>query len=732
MVTLLLIIAAIACLALGCLIVFQDTKRFANIIFVGICLCFGIWAISVMLFLRSTTPDSALVTAKVFYVVAALFPALLLIFALIFPKQENKISIPTLSLIGLTGLIMSTLVVVYPGFVIKDIVISGSNYYGVVDSMTYILYAVYFVVFFGIAIAVALNKFFTYRGSRRMQAGLYAIGILIDSIPGLITNLLLPYYGDYRFIWVGPAASIFFLSLTAYAIIRHGLFSVQLAAVRSTAYLFTLIALSAIYYMFAYLASLVLLHGQASSAVGVGPINIILALILAFLFQPIKHFFDRITNRLFYKDGYNVDDFFTRLNKVLAATTDLRLVLEHAAQEIGDTLKSEQTFFFIYTDKDHFVTGGTKQHKELPRADALALDNVGDRVDGVIVASVRESNDPIRRLLASHKIELVLPLIQSGEKVGYLCLGNHLNSHYTTHDMKVLNAVAGELIIAIENALSVQEVRELNDSLQQRVDDATKELRTSNAQLQRLDKAKDDFISMASHQLRTPLTSVKGYISMVREGDVGKISKDQDQMLGEAFASSERMVHLINDFLNVSRLQTGKFLIDKRPVDLAKVIEQELDSLVTNAKSRNLAFTYTPPKDFPMLNLDEDKIRQVIMNFSDNAIYYSTEGTKIKVKLAVQGKEAIFTVTDNGIGVPRAEQSQLFNKFYRASNARRQRPDGTGVGLYLAKKVIDAHDGKLVFESVEGKGSTFGFKLSLDKLAVTSDSNNLDNQNNKN
>ncbi len=212
---------------------------------------------------------------------------------------------------------------------------------------------------------------------------------------------------------------------------------------------------------------------------------------------------------------------------------------------------------------------------------------------------------------------------------------------------------------------------------------------------------------------------------MVREGDAGKITKSQDQLLGEAFTSSERMVHLINDFLNVSRLETGKFLIDKRPVNLAKIIEQELDSLSTTAQSRNLSFDYTAPKTFPVLNLDEDKMRQVIMNFSDNAMYYSTEKGKIKVKLAVIGTDAVLTVTDAGIGVPRAEQSQLFNKFYRASNARRQRPDGTGVGLYLAKKVIDAHGGKVIFESVEGKGSTFGFRLPIDKLGAASDTDNL-------
>jgi signal transduction histidine kinase len=324
-----------------------------------------------------------------------------------------------------------------------------------------------------------------------------------------------------------------------------------------------------------------------------------------------------------------------------------------------------------------------------------------------------------------------MPLRQGSKAIGFLCMGEHLNSGYSSRDIRVLQTIADELVIAIQNASSIQEVRELNTNLQQRVESATKELRLSNAQLQRLDKAKDDFISMASHQLRTPLTSVKGYISMVRDGDVGKINKSQDELLSEAFNSSERMVHLINDFLSVSRLQTGKFLIDKHPINLAKIIEQELDSLATNAESRNLSFVYKPPKDFPMLNLDEDKIRQVIMNFSDNAIYYCKEGTKIKVTLAIEGKDAVFKVIDTGIGVPRAEQSQLFNKFYRASNARKQRPDGTGVGLYLAKKVIDAHEGKVIFESAEGKGSTFGFRLPIDILRAGSDTDNLKDQDNK-
>jgi signal transduction histidine kinase len=268
-------------------------------------------------------------------------------------------------------------------------------------------------------------------------------------------------------------------------------------------------------------------------------------------------------------------------------------------------------------------------------------------------------------------------------------------------------------VIAIQNAQSVDEVRKLNSTLEQRISAATGELRRSNAQLQRLDKAKDEFISMASHQLRTPLTSIKGYLSMLIEGDIGAVSKEQKKVLSEAFVSSERMVRLIGDFLNVSRLQTGKFVIEKHPVDLARMVQREIDGLEQNALARDMKFVYKKPKDIPMLNIDENKVQQVVMNFCDNAIYYSKEKSKITVTLQKSGNSVVFKVIDTGIGVPKAEQARLFQKFFRAENARRARPDGTGVGLFLAKKVIDDHGGSIIFESKEGKGSTFGFRLPI-------------------
>lgn len=578
------------------------------------------------------------------------------------------------------------------------------------------LYAAGFVLLLGLITRNSLILSSRWEKSRKIQARLVWIAFSCSALAGLLLNTVLPIiFNNWQLTRLSPFVTVILVGTIVYAIARHGLFDVRLAVVRTAAYVLSIGSLAGLYYLFAYTVSSLFIGG-GTNIIEQSPLTVGLALVLAFFFQPTKRLFDRFTNKIFYKDNYNSDDFFAQLNKILTSTTDLRGLLERAATEIGRTLKSEQAFFFINTLDGHYLSAGTPQHKQLPKKDTQQLEEVRDMQHGVIVASVREPRDPIRRLMSSHRIELILPLVQADKVIGYLCLGENLTSGYTTRDMKVLSTVSDELSIAIQNALSIQEVKALNETLQQRVKEATSELRASNAQLQRLDKAKDEFVGMASHQLRTPLTSVKGYISMVIEGDAGKITDAQKHLLDEAFTSSERMVHLINDFLNVSRLQTGKFLIDKRPTQLAKVIEQELDSLATTAASRNLAFSYKPPEGFPLLDLDEGKIRQVIMNFTDNALYYSPEHTNIHVKLTSDDDEVVFTVKDAGIGVPLAEQSQLFSKFYRASNARKQRPDGTGVGLYLAKKVVDAHGGKVIFESAEGQGSTFGFRLPLEKL----------------
>jgi len=302
----------------------------------------------------------------------------------------------------------------------------------------------------------------------------------------------------------------------------------------------------------------------------------------------------------------------------------------------------------------------------------------------------------------------ICPLKASNRLLGLLVLGVAVKGEgVSLYQQNLVDRLTGTISIAVENRLLYEELQE-----------ATARLQVQNRKLKELDQTKDEFISMASHQLRTPLTAVKGYLSMVLEGDTGVITKNQKELLERAFNGAQNMVYLIADLLNVSRLQTGKFVIENKPTDLAVVVEKEVAQLQATAASRKLTLNYRKPSDFPILSLDENKIRQVVMNFIDNAIYYTPAGGSIDVALSQTPDSVTYTVTDSGLGVPVSEQPHLFTKFYRAGNARKMRPDGTGLGLYMAKKVIAAQGGAIIFKSTEGKGSIFGFSFPLSNGAT--------------
>jgi len=717
-----LLVTCIINLALGLFVLFFSPRAGFARSFVSMSIMICLWIVAN--FMADYHIDSITINNianKLSYVGAYSVVLSGLIFTHYFPVKQKSSSIEILLLsittIAIIGLSLTNLIA-------GEATIDATNNIQFSTGELLWLYAIGFVVPL-VYITKNMIRPSLYRDpNRRVQARLISIAFITSAVIGLLFSVILPSLSnDWSIAKFGPLSTIVLVIVIVYAIARHGLFDIKLAIVRTSAYLLSLLMLSVIYYLIAYIVSMILFNGSISSSVSISPVNIVLALLLAFIFQPIKRFFDKFTNKIFYKDNYNTDEFFARLNRIITLTTDLRDLLQGSANEIATTLKIDQAFFAVLKNDNGVISAGTDKHERMPHSDINKIDDyIQTNGSKNIIKSLLESGDAdvdLLRMMTSHKIEIIIPLMLSDKRIGYLCLGDKKSSNFNTRDINVLETASDELTVAIQNALAVEEIREFNTTLQQRIANATKELRSSNAMLRRLDKAKDEFVSMASHQLRTPLTSVKGYISMVIDGDVGKVNDQQKHLLEEAFSSSERMVHLISDFLNVSRLQTGKFVIDKQPTDLARIVNEEMESLLPNATARNLKIDYKVPVDFPMLNLDEGKIRQVVMNFADNALYYSHEGTTIDIDLTIEGDDVVYTVKDNGIGVPRAEQSQLFTKFYRASNARTQRPDGTGVGLYLAKKVIHEHGGEVIFKTIENKGSTFGFRLPLDKLKPT-------------
>lgn len=710
-----LIIAGVMSLVFGLMVVANQPRQPATRFFFVLTVGIALWALGIAAFLATNVLAAALVYLRVYYIGAALIAVAMISVATHIGARRTTKYVPVIAWV-LFGIVAS-MIIVRVDWLIAQVALNDHTV--MIHPIGYFIYMAYFMLLFLVALIILAHQ------ARRRSALLvrsqlrlisYAYGIA-GSV-GMIFNLLLPAIGRYDLIWIGPLSTFIFIPLAYLTIVKHRLFGLKDAAVRTIAYAMLLSLLTIVYYAATYSISAIISAFSGHDTGGIpGFWGVLAALFLGFLFQPTKQFFDRLTDKLFYRQGYTIESFVDEIGQILLHTMGLRLLTARLAACLTRLIKARQVIFAVYDD-GRFRIFGSHGHTRPPQVDLteLAVQYQLEQLDDVAV--VESLPDRLRRTMKLQKIAIIMTLSLQDDIVGFVLIGESQKKNYVERDLSMLRAVRGELAIAIKNAQSMEEVNELNTELQQRIEAATQELRMSNQQLQRLDEAKNEFISMASHQLRTPLTSIKGYLDMLLQGDLGPVRPTQKAVLREAFSSSERMVQLINDFLSISRLQTGTFTMNRQPARLSDIVRSEMALLKIVAKQHNITLSVHIDDDVPTLAIDAEKLRQVIMNMIDNAIFYSKEQTTVKVSLCCDTREVVFTVEDQGIGVPKAEQSGVFGKFFRASNARKRRPDGTGVGLFLARKVVLEHGGSMIFTSKEDKGSTFGFRLPLDRPAV--------------
>jgi signal transduction histidine kinase len=539
----------------------------------------------------------------------------------------------------------------------------------------------------------------TAEATQRRPIKIILTTLLVAIFVSLSANVVAPliYGGSDLANMASNIAVTIMVASMAYSALRYSFLDIRSYVSRAVVYLFTITIIALMYTAIAALLVTYLLNIK----IGFGPISILslITAVVAVSFNPLKDRFNRITNRLFFRDYYDPQDLLDNISSLLVGTVDIDIIRSRSAAVLGGALKSSFVKICLVADKQSADDRRFLEELLKTKRSEIITDDIDQNRRGFIYNGLKDRD-----------VAIAIKLKTTHGDLGFILFGFRKSGvPYSAGDRRLLGIITDELAVGLQNALRFEEIEQFNVTLQQKVEEATRKLRKTNERLRVLDQTKDDFISMASHQLRTPLTSVKGYVSMVLDGDAGKISELQRKLLTQSFLSSQRMVYLISDLLNVSRLKTGKFVIEPVESNLANVIEEEVEQLVETVKSRGLELKYHKPEHFPTLMIDETKLRQVIMNFIDNAIYYTPSGGHIDVYLVDKPESIEFTVVDDGIGVPKHEQHHLFSKFYRAKNAKTARPDGTGLGIFMAKKVIIAQGGAVIFKSAEGKGSTFGF-----------------------
>ncbi|HKX73513.1 MAG TPA: HAMP domain-containing sensor histidine kinase [Candidatus Saccharimonadales bacterium] len=267
-------------------------------------------------------------------------------------------------------------------------------------------------------------------------------------------------------------------------------------------------------------------------------------------------------------------------------------------------------------------------------------------------------------------------------------------------------------VYAMEVTTQVRARKRYSRQRQRLLNQQTAQLKSQNTELKELNKSKDEFIALASHQLRTPATGVKQYLGMILEGYVGPMLPAQEEFIVQAYESNERQLSTINDLLQIAQIDANKIVLDAVACDVTSLVKAVAKEQRGNIERRRQAIAmHQEGREKVTAWADPLRLRMVLDNLVDNASKYSRENTTITITVHATEKEAVIQVTDQGIGIAERDFARLFQKFSRIDNPLSIVVGGNGLGLYLAKKIIDAHKGKIDVSSVLHQGTTFTIRL---------------------
>ncbi len=667
----------------------------------------GLWSFAISFFQITKDLQFLYLWSTLIYISVIFVPSLFVLFAYALTQKKSPPS-KQLLLITLAPLLFVALLLL-PGVWIKQIQILPTEKI-ITLGPVYLFWMVYYLAFIIWGFLLVWKKFHSSKGIVKLQMRLVLIGLLFPSIGAIIPNIILPLFRNFRWIALGPIFLTPMNVIITYAIIKHRFMDIRVIIARSISYTVLIIFLGLFYSSLLFLLSTYVQIGDSRTMNIL--ITTVIALFIAYTFQPLQDYFGKITDNIFYKDRYSTDVLLHSLSQSMALTRNLNKLSDKLLTILREQMKISWGSFIIGSDI-HYLSLRTQpeSHKKKLTREILKKLIAKDSSDKMVIYEELKEGHTKQRL-RDLSIAIVVPMVTKNQIIGSLLLGEKSSGEpYYAKDLNLLNIVGPEFAVALQNAQRYEEIKNFNITLQDEVKKATKDLRQALRHLQDLDKLKDEFISIASHELRTPASIMKNYLYMIL-----KQEKDLPQhiyhRLQRVYETNEREIKLINDMLDVSKIESKRINLKPTNFNITELAQRAVEELYPKAEEKKVYVKLNTHKTY-IVTADSDKIHQVISNLIDNAIKFTPKDGKITLSIFKEGEMIKVNISDTGIGVSKDNLTQLFTKFGKldVKEAEFTETPGSGLGLYICNLLINISGGKIWFDSELGKGSTVSFTL---------------------
>ena len=718
------LISAIFVFILGLMVFLKNKKARINFTFFIHSLAITAWLFcTFMMFINQGDVEKAIFWDRFVYASVVFIPVLMYHFGLAFVKKKRNFILYAGYIFSFVFLLLSR----------TEFFVDGIfEYRWGVHTKAQFFHHLFLIYFVGYVIIWFFEMFRYYRKLKssilRQQAKYVFLGFLLLFTIGPLAYLPAYGIGVYPFSYF---SGLIFTIILSYAIITQRLMDIKIVLRRSFVFIISFIAVL----IPAFLTRFLLAKIFGLSDLPINLLSDFIILVPALIIFPrIKKYFFQIANEYFFSSLYDSRQVVAKLSAELQSTLSAKEIYESITQILVDSFHAKSVGFLAYDSKNKTYsiaknTGFKIANKEVFKGDRDIYRIYTKQGKCIVTEEIKNSkqgSDELLKLLESMGVEIMVPLNTKNKTLGLIAISaKESGDIYGKKDLEMLSIIGNQAAISLENALLYGQVNKqknklnkFNRELQERVGEQTKEIRKksqvlekNNIRLKKMLKMRGDFLNIASHQLRTPVAVIKG-MADVLSGKEKLTDKEKKRFLRGIIIKSKKLAGIVHDILSVTEMDSDKFTLKVEPTDIKLLLERMVEEKQLEAKDKKIKLKLDIPKQLPLVLASERYLEQAIVNLINNALVYTEKGS-VTVKASKEKGTVLIQIIDTGIGISKKDATRLFDKFVRARNATSTYTDGTGLGLFITKKIIDGHkNAKVWIEKTQlGKGTTFTISL---------------------